>query len=104
MATTNEELVEEFRRKFADENLWRDESGETAFVAIGNIEDWFRQALATKDAACEERMREAKLAVLEELDWRKHQANRSGFQYSEDTVAWYEEKIATLRDQLTDKE
>lgn len=56
------------------------------------------------EADFDQAMHKAALAVLEELDWKKHQANKSGFQYSEDTVAWYEEKIATLRDQLTDKD
>ena len=42
-----EEMVQEFRKTFADDNLWKDEINETAFVAIGNIENWIRDTLTT---------------------------------------------------------
>lgn len=39
------EKVAEFRKIFADENVWKSDDEDTAYVAIGNIETWITNAL-----------------------------------------------------------
>lgn len=61
---TVEEVVAEFETKFGDENIWKDETGETAFVPIGNLSDWLRQTLLAQNQAADERLREVFKEIL----------------------------------------
>ena len=59
------EIVGEFRQKFGDDNVWKDASGETAFVAIGNIEDWLTTTLEADRKATQEETRKRVTSILE---------------------------------------
>lgn len=54
-----EEKRAEFVQKFATDNLWKDATEETAFVPVGNMEDWLRTALTEVYEAGQDHVRQA---------------------------------------------
>lgn len=57
--STVDEVIAEFQLVHNTKNLWKDETGETAFVPIGNLEEWIRQLVVNRDAHWQHAMQRA---------------------------------------------
>lgn len=47
MKTKIEKILAEFTQRFATDNLWKNEDGSEAYVAVGNMEEWLLTTLTT---------------------------------------------------------
>ena len=56
MENERKETLKQFRESFVENNPWKSESGDTAFVAIGNIEKFLENSLIEQEAKIHARL------------------------------------------------